>query len=214
MSLAAGTRLGRYQILAPLGADRMGEVYRASDAKLLCEARLLAALNHPNIAAIYGLEQCDGAPFLILEPVPGSSLAELLAAGPLEVPEALRVRGQMAEALEAAHEKGIVHRDLKPANVKVTPEGQVKVLDFGQAKAFAGESGTDPTGAPTLTAAATREQSLWARRQISDGGIEPVWERNGRELFYRNGNKMMAAAIETRPAFPAAGASTSRESPN
>src|SRR5881409_3310734 len=180
MPLAAGTHLGPYQILAPLGAGGMGEVYRASDTKLgrevaakvlpeafardperlarfEREARMLAALNHPNIAAIYGFEQANGVPFLVLELVPGPTLAELLAAGPLEAPEALRVCGQIAEALEAAHEKAIVHRDLKPVNVKVTPEGKVKVLDFGLAKAFAGEPSTDPTRSPTLTAAGTLE---------------------------------------------------------
>ena len=184
MPLAAGTRLGQYQILAPIGAGGMGEVYRASDTKLgrevavkvlpeafardperlarfEREARLLAALNHANIAAIYGFEKADGVPFLVLELVPGPTLAELVAAGPLEVSEALRVCGQIAEALEAAHEKGIAHRDLKPANVKVTPEGKVKVLDFGLAKAFADDAAAaDPAQSPTLSVAATRAGTI------------------------------------------------------
>ena len=153
-----GQQVGSYQILSLLGAGGMGEVYRAHDrklgrevaikvlpkefsqdperlARLEREARLLASLNHPHIGAIYTLEESDGVRFLVLELVPGETLAEHLKAGPLEVPEALRVCAQIAEALEAAHERAVIHRDLKPANVKVTPEGQVKVLDFGLAKA-------------------------------------------------------------------------------
>ena len=171
MPLISGTRLGPYEILAPLGAGGMGEVYRARDTKLgrevaikvlpeafasdaerlarfEREARLLAALNHPNIAAIYGLEASGAAPVLVLELVEGPTLSEALAAGPLPVDEALSVCRQIAEALEAAHEKGIIHRDLKPANVKITPAGKVKVLDFGLAKAFGAEpqpAGTFPT---------------------------------------------------------------------
>jgi len=181
MPLSAGTRLGLYEVL-PLGAGGMGEVYRASDTKLgrevaikvlpetfardpermarfEREARLLAALNHPNIAAIYGLEQSEGAPFLVLELAPGATLAELLAAGALEVPEALRICKQIAEALESAHEKGIVHRDLKPANIKVTPEGKVNVLDFGLAKAFRGD-GASAENSPTVSLGNTRDGSI------------------------------------------------------
>ena len=150
MTLASGTRLGHYEILALLGAGGMGEVYHARDTRLgrevaikvlpeefardperlarfEREAQLLAALNHPNIAAIYGLEEHDGLRFLVLELVPGQTLAERLRRGPMPLDEALTTCRQMAEALEAAHEKGIVHRDLKPANVKVTPEGKVKI---------------------------------------------------------------------------------------
>jgi Tol biopolymer transport system component len=157
MTLASGTRLGPYEILAPLGAGGMGDVWRAVDtrlgrevaikgvrealgsdpdllARLDREARLLASLNHPNIGSIYGLEELAGARYLVLELVPGATLAERLAAGALPVEEALRVASQIASALEAAHERGIVHRDLKPANVKVTDGGVVKVLDFGLAK--------------------------------------------------------------------------------
>src|SRR6185503_10611648 len=108
------------------------------------------------IAAIYGLEESDGTRFLVLELVPGETLAERVAAGPLDVGEALRICGQIAEGLEAAHEKGIIHRDLKPANVKVTPEGKVKVLDFGLGKAFAGaEPGRSHS--PTATEGGTGE---------------------------------------------------------
>ena len=137
----------------------MGEVYRALDSKLgrevalkilppkfaadpsrlarfEREAHLLAQLNHPNIAAIYGLEHADGIRFLVLELVEGPTLADRLKSGPLEVVEALGIAAQIAEALEAAHEKGVVHRDLKPGNVKITPTGKVKVLDFGLAKAL------------------------------------------------------------------------------
>ena len=157
MALKEGARLEHYEILAPLGAGGMGEVYRAVDSKLRREvalkilppkfaadpsrlarfereAHLLAQLNHPNIAAIYGLEHADGIRFLVLELVEGPSLADRLKSGPLEVVEALGIAAQIAEALEAAHEKGVVHRDLKPGNVKITPAGKVKVLDFGLAK--------------------------------------------------------------------------------
>src|SRR5262249_10607677 len=152
-----GQTLGHYRIESKLGQGGMGEVYRATDtvlgrdvaikvlpqafardperlARFEREARLLASLNHPNIEAIYGFEQSGGVHLLVLELVPGPTLSERLREAPLETREALRISGQIAEALEAAHEKGIVHRDLKPANVKVTPEGKVKVLDFGLAK--------------------------------------------------------------------------------
>src|SRR6266540_2421517 len=150
MTIAAGTRLGPYEIIAPLGAGGMGEVYRARDAKLgrdvaikvlppafaedrdrmarfAREAQVLASLNHPNIAAIYGVEDRT----LIMELVEEPTLAERIAKGALPLDEALPIARQIAEALEYAHERGVVHRDLKPANVKVTPEGRVKVLDFG-----------------------------------------------------------------------------------
>jgi Tol biopolymer transport system component len=170
MRLGSGSRVGPYEILAPLGAGGMGEVYRAHDSKLerdvalktlrnefaldserlarfRREARTLASLNHPNIAAIYGLEEFDGAVCLILEFVDGETLR-----GPLPVPRALQYARQVSEALEAAHKKGIIHRDLKPANVKVTPEGIVKVLDFGLAKVvWGGEPNWDLTEVTTVT---------------------------------------------------------------
>ena len=157
MSLSPGTRLGPYEIVGPLGAGGMGEVYRARDprlgrdvaikalsaagdasAELLArfrhEAQTLALLNHPNIAAIYGLEEAAGTPYLVLELIEGETLAARLARGPLPPPEALRLGIQVAAALEAAHERDIVHRDLKPGNVMITPRGAAKVLDFGIAK--------------------------------------------------------------------------------
>ncbi len=109
---------------------------------------MLASLNHPNIATIYGLEQSDGVHYLVMELVPGQTLAERIAKGALPLEEALKIAGQIAEALEAAHEKGVIHRDLKPANVKVTPEGRVKVLDFGLAKAFTGDGGSGSLASP------------------------------------------------------------------
>jgi eukaryotic-like serine/threonine-protein kinase len=182
-SSLVGQKLGSYKILSLLGAGGMGEVYQAQDTKLgrdvaikvlpaafvhdverlarfQREARMLAALNHPNIATIHGLEQSDGVHYLVMELVPGQTLAERLGGGALKIlkiKEALKLGVQIAEALEAAHERGVIHRDLKPANVKVTPEGRVKVLDFGLAKAFAGDSGQDLSSAATLTAMGTEE---------------------------------------------------------
>jgi Tol biopolymer transport system component len=179
MSVAPGAHLGPYEIVSPLGAGGMGEVYRARDSrlgrdvalKLLSdalsrdpenlarferEARMLAALNHPNIAQIYGLEERDGVLVLVLELVEGESLDLRLAAGPLDVPEALDLAAQVADALAAAHEKGVVHRDLKPSNVRVTPEGRAKVLDFGLAKPMTTEAGSAIVTSPaSMTAAGT-----------------------------------------------------------
>ena len=125
------------------------------------EAHLLASLNHPNIEAIYGLEESEGVRCLVLELVEGQTLAELLGRGPLPLDETLKVARQIASALEAAHEKGIIHRDLKPANVKITPDGTVKVLDFGLAKALQDDAplsqGSDLSLSPTVTAGATRD---------------------------------------------------------
>ncbi len=180
MTLAAGAHLGPHEIVSLIGAGGMGEVYQAHDTKLgrdvaikvlpeafahdpqrlsrfQREAKLLASLNHSNIATIHGLEESNGTHYLVMELVPGETLRERVKReGPVPVEEALAIAEQIAEALEAAHEKSIIHRDLKPANVKVTPEGKVKVLDFGLAKAFAGEeSGSDPSNSPTLSQAAT-----------------------------------------------------------
>ena len=213
MSLTTGNRLGSYEILSLLGAGGMGEVYRARDTKLgrdvalkilpelfahdaervarfRREAQLLAALNHPHIAAIYGLEEANGSLFLVLELVEGPTLAQLLAdagstgpprgdrspgpkgpgprtadvgrvlsdapRGGLPVNEALTIARQVADALQAAHEKGILHRDLKPANIALTAEGQVKVLDFGLAKAFEPDPLADTSNSPTLSLAGTQ----------------------------------------------------------
>ena len=178
MSLAAGTRLAHYEIVEPIGKGGMGEVYRARDTKLdrdvaikvlpeefakdkerlarfEREAKLLASLNHPNIASIYGLEESDGLKALVLELVEGPTLAERIADGPISVEETLAIAKQVVEALEAGHEAGVIHRDLKPANVKVKEDGTIKVLDYGLAKALEGEasSGTDSqlSQSPTLT---------------------------------------------------------------
>jgi serine/threonine protein kinase len=174
MSLSPGEKLGVYQILAPLGAGGMGEVYRARDTRLdrevaikvlpaavaqdrdrlarfEREAKVLASLNHPHIAQIYGLEESGETRALAMELVPGSTLK-----GPLPLETALAYARQIAEALEAAHEKGITHRDLKPANLMVTPDGMIKVLDFGLASAPSREGESDPANSPTLTMAATQ----------------------------------------------------------
>jgi Tol biopolymer transport system component len=182
MTIAAGTRLGSYEVVAQIGAGGMGEVYRAHDTKLgrdvaikvlpeafahdvdrlsrfQREAKMLAALNHPNIATIYGLEHSVDTSYLVMELVSGETLQERIKReGAFPVEESLAIAKQIAGALEAAHDKGIIHRDLKPANVKLTPEGKVKVLDFGLAKAFAGDATTDdPSNSPTLSQAATMQ---------------------------------------------------------
>ena len=175
-----GTRLAHYEVISHLGSGGMGEVYEATDSKLgrsvaikllpetfasdadraarfEREARVLASLNHPNIASIHGLETDSGRTFLVMELVPGETLAERIQRGPIPVDETLAFAKHIADALEAAHEKGIVHRDLKPANVKITPDGKVKVLDFGLAKAMdnAPVSGTS-SQSPTLSLAGTQ----------------------------------------------------------
>ncbi|HEX4826220.1 MAG TPA: protein kinase [Candidatus Polarisedimenticolaceae bacterium] len=164
-------RLGAYTIVARLGEGGMGEVYRAHDdrlnrdvaikvlpdvvaqgeehiARFKREARMAASLNHPNIAAVYGFEEDEGTHFLVMELVPGETLAERLRSGPIPLAETLALTGQIASGLEAAHERGIVHRDLKPGNVKITPTGQVKILDFGLAKAV----GETPEAPAPITA--------------------------------------------------------------
>ena len=182
MTLETGDRLGPYRILSALGAGGMGEVFRAEDTKLHREvalkvlpeafardaermarfereAQVLAALNHPNIAAIYGLEESDGVRALVMELAEGSMLSERIARGPLPFDEALAVARQIAEALECAHESGIVHRDLKPDNIKVRPDGAVKVLDFGLAKALgSGAAGSGPALSMSSMITAMRTQ--------------------------------------------------------
>ena len=186
MALAVGSRLGHYDVTALIGEGGMGQVYQATDTKLnrqvalkilpeafaadpdrlarfQREAQVLASLNHPNIAAIHGIEEAEPPAgsdeattrALVLELVEGPTLADRIAQGPIPVDEALPIARQMAEALEAAHEQGVIHRDLKPANVKVKADGTVKVLDFGLAKALDTPGEGDPSQSPTLTAAAT-----------------------------------------------------------
>jgi tetratricopeptide (TPR) repeat protein len=172
MALQPGSRLGTYEIVAAIGAGGMGEVYRARDRKLgrevaikvlpeelardpgriarfEREARMLAAVNHPAIAAIYGAEEDGSTHYIVMELVEGDTLAQKLGTGAVPISDALRYAAQIAEALEVAHEKGVIHRDLKPANIKITPEGKIKVLDFGLAKAmelpFAGDMSRSPT---------------------------------------------------------------------
>jgi eukaryotic-like serine/threonine-protein kinase len=177
--IASGTRLGPYAITASIGAGGMGEVYRATDtnlkravaikvlpesvaadrerlARFQREAEVLASLNHPNIAAIYGLERSNGVTALVIELVEGPTLADRIAQGSIPVDEALPIARQVADALEAAHEQGIIHRDLKPANIKVRPDGTVKVLDFGLAKALDSPttSKLDSSHSPTITSPA------------------------------------------------------------
>jgi serine/threonine protein kinase len=179
VALTTGTRLGPYEIAAQIGKGGMGEVYRALDtnlgrqvaikalpdtfardperlARFEREAKTLAALNHPNIAQIYGFERADGGRALVMELVEGPTLADRIEQGPIPLDEALPIARQIAEALEAAHEPGIIHRDLKPANVKVRADGVVKVLDFGLAKALEPVSAgvTEATASPTITSPA------------------------------------------------------------
>ena len=179
MPLEPGTTLGPYAVTAKIGEGGMGEVYQARDRKLdrdvalkvlpqaftedpdrlarfEREAKVLASLNHPNIAAIYGLEESEGTRALVLELVEGPTLADRIKRGPIPLDEALPIAKQIAEALEAAHEAGVIHRDLKPANIKVRDDGTVKVLDFGLAKALDPSPTGDPSQSPTLTAAATQ----------------------------------------------------------
>lgn len=177
MALAAGARLGPYEVLSAIGAGGMGEVYRARDttlkrdvalkvlpdaftldpdrvARFAREAELLASLNHPNIAAIYGLQEADGVRALVLELIEGPTLADRLADGALPFDEALRIASQLCDALDAAHGLGIVHRDLKPANIKLRTDGTTKVLDLGLAKTIERSSAPDASAQPTVTSPA------------------------------------------------------------
>jgi serine/threonine protein kinase len=173
--MTPGTMLGSYEIRSELGVGGMGEVYRAKDTKLgrevavkilpdtfthdperlarfRREAQVLASVNHPHIAQIYGLEESNGTQFLVLELVDGESLDKRIARGPIPVDEALGIAKQITEALETAHEKGIIHRDLKPANIALNNDGTVEVLDFGLAKAVESTSGSlDLANSPTIT---------------------------------------------------------------
>ncbi len=245
MALEAGTRLGPYEVTAPLGAGGMGEVYRARDAKLgrevaikvlpeeftqhreklarfEREAKLLAALNHVNVATLFGLEEAEGKPFLVMELIEGETLAERIARGPIPVDEALTLSQQIAEALEAAHEKGVIHRDLKPANIKVDPEGQVKVLDFGLAKAFAEETPeSDASFSPTLSREATQAgvilgtaaymspeqakgKAVDKRTDIFSFGIVLFEMLTGKKAFGgEDVSEILAAIIRAEPDWPA-----------
>ena len=185
LALTPGTRLGPYEVLTQIGAGGMGEVYRATDtnlkrsvaikvlpasvagdaerlARFQREAEVLAALNHPNIAAIYGLERSGDTTALVMELVEGPTLTDRIAQGAIPIDEAVPIAKQIAEALEAAHEQGIIHRDLKPANIKVRSDGTVKVLDFGLAKAMAPAPGSSPnlSQSPTITTPAMTQAGM------------------------------------------------------
>ena len=250
MTLARGTRLGPYEVLGPIGAGGMGQVFRARDTRLgrdvavkilpreftsdperlarfEREARVLASLNHPNIASIYGLENDHGAPALILELVDGETLADRLARGPVALEDALATARQIASALDAAHETGIVHRDLKPGNVALSDVDTVKVLDFGLAKVrpVAGAP-ADSSSAQTLSSGGTREGTVLgtaaymspeqARGQAVDKRAD-IWAFGcvlyemlaGRRAF--RGDTLpdtIAAVLEREPDFAALPAST------
>ena len=240
-----GQTIAHYTITEKIGEGGMGEVYRATDTKLkrdvalkvlpesftqdpqrmarfTREAQVLASLNHPNIGAIFGLEEEDGVRALALELIEGEDLSERIAKGPIALEEALQIALQIAEALEAAHEKGIIHRDLKPANVIVTPEGTVKVLDFGLAKAMEeGPTGSDVTHSPTLTMQATQagiilgtaaymspEQAKGRRvgkmTDIFAFGAVLYELLSGQKAFLGDGvSEMLAAVIKTEPNWTA-----------
>ena len=203
MSLSPGTRLGPYEVTAQIGVGGMGEVYRATDtnlkravaikvlpesvagdaerlARFQREAEVLASLNHPNIASIYGLERADGTTALVLELVEGPTLADRIAQGPIPIDEALPIARLIAHALEAAHEHGIIHRDLKPANIKLRPDGTVKVLDFGLAKSFEQtrlprdltESPTVLSPAPTLAGVILGTAAYMSPEQARGKGVD------------------------------------------
>jgi len=254
MSLAPGARLGPYAVTAKLGEGGMGEVYLATDTKLdrqvaikvlpeaftqdperlarfEREAKVLAQLHHPHIASIFGLEESDGVRGLVMELVLGPTLAERCASGPLPLDECLSIARQIAEALEDAHEKGIVHRDLKPANVKLTPEGQVKVLDFGLAKALdpgaaSTTSASQLAKSPTLTHGATQmgmilgTAAYMAPEQAAGSAVDrraDIWSfgvvlyelLTGRRLFEgETVSHVLAGVLKDSPDFSALPAGT------
>ncbi len=242
MPLTPGARLGPYEILSAIGAGGMGEVYRARDTKLnrdvalkvipdtfaldpdrvsrfTREAQVLASLNHPHIAAIYGFEDSGKTHALVLELVEGETLAERIARGPIPLDEALPIARQICEALEAAHEPGIIHRDLKPANIKITPDGVVKVLDFGLAKLTdsAHAPASDFPLSPTITSPAmmtglgvilgtaaymspeqARGRTVDARADIWAFGVVLVEMVTGRRVFDAETISDTIAAVLTR----------------
>ncbi len=241
-----GQKLAHYVIGEKIGKGGMGEVYRAQDtvlgrdvavkilppefaadgerlARFQREAKVLASLHHPNIASIFGFEQAPECTFLVMELVEGEDLSEILRRGPLPVDEAVDVARQIAEGLEEAHEKGIIHRDLKPANVKRTPDGKVKVLDFGLARAYAGQTAGEGqlTSAPTMTAAMTlagtvmgtaaymspeqaRGKEMDRRTDIWAFGVILFEMLTGRQLFAgETASDTMAGILKSEPAWEA-----------
>jgi serine/threonine protein kinase/Tol biopolymer transport system component len=236
-----GKSLVHYEISAEIGKGGMGEVYQAKDTKLgrdvaikvlpeefamdhdrvarfQREAKLLASLNHPNITAIHGLEESEGIHFLVMELIEGDMLRDRIKSGPIPVEEALKLALQMAEALEAAHEKGVIHRDLKPANIKVTPDGKVKILDFGLAKAYVGDQeNVSPMDSPTISAAATQQgvilgtaaymspeqakgKSVDKRADIWAFGVVLFEMLTGRQLFTgETASETLASVMKSEP---------------
>src|SRR6266478_5428264 len=226
MPLSVGDKLGPYEILAPIGAGGMGEVYRARDPRLNRdvaikvsaaqfserferEAKAIAALNHPNICQIYDV----GPNYLVMEYIEGES-----PRGPMALDEALRIARQIADAMEAAHEKGIVHRDLKPGNIKIKPDGSVKVLDFGLAKTSEAPA-SDPESSPTMTISPTRAgmilgtaaymspeqargKSVDKRADISAFGVVLYEMLTGEQLFHgETVSDILAVVLKEQPDF-------------
>ena len=251
MAISPGAKFGFYEVVSQIGAGGMGEVYQAHDSKLARdvaikvlpeafahdaerlsrfqrEAKMLAALNHPNIATIFGLEHSDGVQYLVMELVSGETLQERVKRdGAVPIEEALAIAKQIAEALEAAHEKGIIHRDLKPANVKLTPEGKVKVLDFGLAKAFAGDATSEEIGnSPTLSMAATMQgvilgtAAYMSPEQAKGKAVDKrtdIWAfgcvlyelLTGKQAFYGEDiTEILAAVVRAEPDWQALSAAT------
>jgi Tol biopolymer transport system component len=243
MRLTPGTRIGRYEISRSLGAGGMGEVYRARDPRLNRdvaikalpghfdahdervtrferEAQLLASLNHPHIAAIYGIEEADASQFIVLEIVEGGTISERLSSGPMDVREALRIARDVADGLQAAHDAGIIHRDVKPANIALTPAGKPKILDFGLAKAFAAASdaativGATRTGvvmgtAPYMSPEQTRGLPVDRRSDIWSFGCVLYEMLTGRPPFTGlSTSDVVVAILERDPEWTALPAAT------
>ncbi|HEX9726414.1 MAG TPA: serine/threonine-protein kinase, partial [Vicinamibacteria bacterium] len=222
MALGPGTSLGDYELVSLLGAGGMGQVFKARDRKLgrdvalkvlpeaftsdplwlarfEREARALASLNHANIATLHALEESKGIRFLVMELVPGETLAARIGRGPLPLEETLSLFQQIAEALEAAHEKGVVHRDLKPANINVTPEGQVKVLDFGLAKTLPEADSSDLSQSPTRTKGTLAGVILGTARYMSPEQARGKETQKATDIW--SFGCCLFEALSRRPAF-------------
>jgi Flp pilus assembly protein TadD/TolB-like protein len=225
MTLAAGTHLGPYEILSPLGAGGMGEVYEAQDERLKRvvaikvlpeafagdparvrslerEAQMLAAVNHSSIATVHGFEEAAGVHYIVMELVPGLTLAEVLLEGPIPMTEALALAGQIAEGLSVAHESGVLHRDLKPSNIKVTPNGRVKILDLGLAKlAEACSFDAGAADAPTVTAGQSASGHMFGTPSFMSPEQARGWETDRRTDIWAFGC-VLFEMLSGRRAFP------------